>query len=33
MISKDALYAGIGLTVSLALALSINENMRDQLFN
>ena len=33
MISKDALYAGIGLAVSLALALSINENMRDQLFN
>ena len=33
MISKDALYAGIGLAVSLILALSINENMRDQLFN
>ena len=33
MISKDALYAGIGLAVSLALALSINENMRDKLFN
>tara|TARA_B100001248_G_scaffold93091_1_gene69084 strand:+ start:77 stop:1111 length:1035 start_codon:yes stop_codon:yes gene_type:complete len=33
MISKDALYAGIGLAVSLALAFSINENMRDQLFN
>ena len=33
MISKDALYAGIGLAVSLALALSINENMRDQFFN
>jgi hypothetical protein len=33
MISKDALYAGIGLAVSLVLALSINENMRDQLFN
>tara|TARA_B100001939_G_scaffold7192_1_gene6633 strand:+ start:7035 stop:8069 length:1035 start_codon:yes stop_codon:yes gene_type:complete len=33
MISKDALYAGIGLAVSLALALSINENMRGQLFN
>ena len=33
MISKDALYAGIGLAVSLALALSINENKRDQLFN
>ena len=33
IISKDALYAGIGLAVSLALALSINENMRDQLFN
>ena len=33
MISKDALYAGIGLAVSLALALSINENMREQLFN
>ena len=30
MISKDALYAGIGLAVSLILALSINENMRDQ---
>ena len=33
MISKDALYAGIGLAISLMLALSINENMRDQLFN
>ncbi len=33
MISKDALYAGIGLIVSLILAISINENMRDQLFN
>ena len=33
MISKDALYAGIGLAVSLILALSINENMREQLFN
>ena len=33
MISKDALYAGVGLIVSLILAISINENMRDQLFN
>ena len=33
IISKDALYAGIGLIVSLILAISINENMRDQLFN
>ena len=33
MISKDALYAGIGLAVSLALALSINENMRQEFFN
>tara|TARA_B110000014_G_scaffold101343_1_gene69587 strand:+ start:128 stop:1162 length:1035 start_codon:yes stop_codon:yes gene_type:complete len=33
MILKDVLYAGIGLIVSLILAFSINENMRNQLFN
>tara|TARA_Y100000816_G_C25912541_1_gene475916 strand:- start:143 stop:727 length:585 start_codon:yes stop_codon:yes gene_type:complete len=33
MIFKDMLYAGIGLIVSLILAFSINENMRNQLFN
>ena len=33
MIFKDMLYAGIGLLVSLILAFSINENMRNQLFN
>ena len=33
MILKDMSYAGIGLIVSLILAFSINENMRNQLFN
>tara|TARA_B100000965_G_C19490798_1_gene712911 strand:- start:159 stop:1142 length:984 start_codon:yes stop_codon:yes gene_type:complete len=33
MIGKDTLFAVIGLVVSLIIALSINENMRDQLFN
>ena len=33
MLGKDALFAGIGLIVSLILAFSINENMRNQLFN
>tara|TARA_B100000131_G_scaffold168424_1_gene162745 strand:- start:703 stop:1734 length:1032 start_codon:yes stop_codon:yes gene_type:complete len=33
MIGKDTLFAVIGLVVSLIIALSINENMRNQLFN
>ena len=33
MIGKDTLFAAIGLIISLILALSINENMRNQLFN
>ena len=33
IIRKDALYAGIGLLVSIILALSINENMRNQVFD
>ena len=33
MIGKDTLFAAIGLIVSLIIALSINENMRNQLFN
>ena len=33
MVGKDTLFAGIGLIVSLILAFSINENMRNQLFN
>jgi len=33
MIGKDTLFAAVGLIVSLIIALSINENMRNQLFN
>ena len=33
MIGKDTLFAAIGLIVSLIIALSINDNMRNQLFN
>ena len=33
LIGKDTLFAAIGLIVSLIIALSINENMRNQLFN
>ena len=33
MISKDTLSAGIGLVVSLIIAMSINENMRQEFFN
>jgi len=33
MILKDALYAGIGLLISLIIAFSVNENMRNELFN
>ena len=33
MILKDVLYAGIGLFISLILAFSINENMRNQIFS
>ena len=33
MILKDALYAGIGLLISLIIAFSVNENMRNQLLN
>ena len=33
MIGKDTLFAAVGLIVSLIIALSINDNMRNQLFN
>ena len=33
MIGKDTLSAGIGLVISLILAMSINENMRQEFFN
>tara|TARA_S200000501_G_scaffold378445_1_gene441096 strand:+ start:11449 stop:12486 length:1038 start_codon:yes stop_codon:yes gene_type:complete len=33
MISKDTLSAGIGLVISLIIAMSINENMRQEFFN
>ncbi len=33
LVRKDALYAGIGLLVSIILALSINETMRTELIN
>ena len=33
MIGKDTLSAGIGLIISLILAMSINENMRQEFFN
>ena len=33
MILKDALYAGIGLLISLIIAFSVNENMWNQLLN
>ena len=33
MIGKDTLSAGIGLVISLILAMSINENMRQEFLN
>ena len=33
MIGKDTLSAAIGLIISLILAMSINENMRQEFFN
>ena len=33
MIGKDSLSAGIGLIISLILAVSINENMRNELLS
>ena len=33
MIGKDTFSAGIGLIISLILAMSINENMRQEFFN
>lgn len=33
MLGKDTLFAAIGLIISLILALAINDNMRNQLFN
>ena len=33
MTGKDKLSAGIGIVVSLIIAMSINENMRQEFFN